>query len=210
MKKIALLTAATAISLTAMAHAGFVNELHYDNASADTGEFVEIVLAPGENIANFSLVLYNGSGGASYSTISSFTAGATQNGFQVFFAAAVGIQNGAPDGLALVSGGSVVSSGGVVQFLSYEGTFTATNGPASGLLSTDIGVSENGSGPVGASLGLIGNGDTYNDFTWTTFADDSPGAVNAGQTFEAAAIPEPLAAGAGGLLGLVALRRRRA
>ena len=50
-----------------------------------------------------------------------------------------------PDGIALVNASSVV-----VQFLSYGGTFTAVNGPANGMLSTDIGVSENGSGtPVG-------------------------------------------------------------
>ena len=49
-----------------------------------------------------------------------------------------GMQNGAPDGLALVPGTTVV------EFLSYEGAMTATNGPAVGLTSTDIGVSENG------------------------------------------------------------------
>ncbi len=43
------------------------------------------------------------------------------------------------------------------QFLSYGGTFTAVNGPANGVESTDIGVSETSS-PLGASLGLVGNG----------------------------------------------------
>jgi hypothetical protein len=33
-------------------------------------------------------------------------------------------------------------SGKVIQFLSYEGSFTATNGPAIGMISTDIGLAE--------------------------------------------------------------------
>jgi hypothetical protein len=53
-----------------------------------------------------------------------------------------GLQNGSPDGLALVAPGNVV-----VEFLSYEGTFNATNGPAAGMTSVDIGrLEENASG----------------------------------------------------------------
>ena len=59
------------------------------------------------------------------------------------------IQNGAPDGLALVN-----SSGAVCEFLSYEGTFTASNGPPNGMTSTDIGVAETGATPIGTSLQL--------------------------------------------------------
>ena len=71
----------------------------------------------------------------------------------------------------------------VIQFLSYEGTFTATNGPASGMLSTDIGVSENGSEAVGLSLQLMGTGTTYSDFTWNGPLANTSAAVNSGQTF---------------------------
>jgi hypothetical protein len=39
-----------------------------------------------------------------------------------------------------------------VQFLSYEGSFTATNGPASGMTSTDIGIAESSTAVVGNSL----------------------------------------------------------
>ncbi len=88
-----------------------------------------------------------------------------------------GVQNGAPDGVALVNGSSVV------QFLSYEGTFTGVGGAANGLLSTDIGVAEAGTEAVGLSIGLTGTGTTYGDFTWTTGLDDSPAAPNPGQTF---------------------------
>lgn len=63
-----------------------------------------------------------------------------------------GIQNGSPDGIALVNGTTVV------QFLSYEGTFAAVDGPASDMTSVDIGVSEPGSTPIGFSLQLRGTG----------------------------------------------------
>ena len=84
-----------------------------------------------------------------------------------------GIQNGAPDGVALVFQGTTV-----IQFLSYEGTFTATTGPANGLTSTDIGVIEIGSEPLGLSLQLVGDGTSYADFTWSAPAGQSPEAVN--------------------------------
>ncbi len=89
-----------------------------------------------------------------------------------------GIQNGAPDGVALVFQGTTV-----IQFLSYEGTFTATSGPANGLTSTDIAVFENGNEPLGLSLQLVGDGTTYADFTWSAPAGQSPEAVNSGQSF---------------------------
>lgn len=72
-----------------------------------------------------------------------------------------GIQNGSPDGVALVN-----AADQVVQFLSYEGSFAATSGPANGITSTDIRVSEAGSEPLGQSLQLSGTGDSYSDFTW--------------------------------------------
>ena len=72
-----------------------------------------------------------------------------------------------------------------MQFLSYEGSFIATNGPANGMTSTDIGVSEGGSGPVGESLQLQGTGSSYEDFTWAGSSAGSPGMINDAQSFVA-------------------------
>ncbi len=158
----------------------FINEIHYDNTGTDSGEFIEIAGPAGTDLSGYSIVLYNGSGGASYRTDAlSGTIPDQNNGFgTVSLTYPVnGIQNGAPDGVALVQGATVI------QFLSYEGVFTATNGPANGMVSTDIGVTEAGSEPVGLSLQLVGSGSTYSDFTWTTPSAQSPGGVNAGQTF---------------------------
>ncbi|HEX3183478.1 MAG TPA: Ig-like domain-containing protein, partial [Pyrinomonadaceae bacterium] len=162
----------------------FVNEIHYDNTGTDTGEAIEIAGPAGTNLSGWSLVLYNGAGGAAYDTRAlSGTIPNQQAGFGTlhFTYPVNGIQNGSPDGVALVNGATVV------QFLSYEGTFAATDGPANGMTSVDIGVAENGAEPVGRSLRLTGTGQFYEDFTWAgaTIAATF-GAVNTGQTFGAA------------------------
>ncbi|ATY33991.1 Ig-like domain-containing protein [Sphingomonas psychrotolerans] len=166
----------------------FINEIHYDNAGADSGEFVEIAGAAGTSLAGWKIVLYNGANGQSYSTVTlSGTIANQQNGFGTASVAygADGVQNGAPDGIALID-----PDGNVVQFLSYEGSFTAANGPAAGLVSTNVGVSESGSAS-GTSIGLVGSGATAADFHWALIADDTPGGVNAGQSFAGVVPPQP-------------------
>ncbi|MEO1687009.1 MAG: ExeM/NucH family extracellular endonuclease, partial [Pseudomonadota bacterium] len=157
----------------------FINELHYDDDGADAGEFVEIAGPAGTDLTGWTVVLYNGSGGASYGTVAlSGIIDDEGEGFGALSFARAGIQNGAPDGLALVDAG-----GAVVQFLSYEGTFTATNGPAAGMESEDIGVAETGSTPEGRSLSLAGAGTVYEDFAWTGPGGSTAGDVNGGQIF---------------------------
>jgi hypothetical protein len=161
----------------------FINEIHYDNTSTDQGEAIEIAGPAGTDLSGWSIVLYNGYNGEVYDTTSlSGTIADLGNGYGAVSVtyASNGIQNGAPDGLALVD-----DSANVIQFLSYEGTFTAVDGPASGMTSTSIGVSETGSTPVGYSLQLSGTGTTYEEFTWQSAAADSFGSVNTGQTFGA-------------------------
>lgn len=135
-----------------------ISELHYDNVGTDVGEAVEISGPAGMDVTGWSIVLYNGNGGASYTTTpitGAFSATCGDRGVMVFTYPTNGIQNGgttatgtdSPDGLALVDGG-----GAVVEFLSYEGVFAATNGPALGVASTDIAVRELGNEPAGQSL----------------------------------------------------------
>lgn len=167
--------------VTAASISVFINEIHYDNASTDAGEAIEVAGPAGTDLTGWSLVLYNGSGGAVYNTTTlSGTIPDLGGGFGVVVVnyPVNGIQNGSPDGLALVDAGN-----NVVQFLSYEGTFTAVGGAANGLTSTDIGVSESGSGPVGNSLQLTGTGTTYSDFSWMGESANTFGAFNTGQVF---------------------------
>ncbi len=165
----------------------FINEIHYDNSGADTDEAIEIAGPAGTNLSGWSLFLYNGNNSQMYKTISlSGIIPNQQNGFGTLFFVASPIQNGSPDGLALVD-----TMSNVVQFLSYEGSFTAASGPAAGILSTDIGVSESSSTPVGNSLQLTGTGNVYADFSWASSMANTFGSVNSGQTFQP--IPEPSA-----------------
>jgi DNA/RNA endonuclease G (NUC1) len=126
------------------------SEIHYDNFGTDAGEAIEIEGPAGTDLAGWKVVLYSGNGGASYDTrtilLGTIPASCDPRGVTLFRYAQDGIQNGSPDGFALVD-----AAGQVVEFLSYEGTFTATDGPAAGLTSTDIGVAET-SAPVGQSL----------------------------------------------------------
>ena len=166
----------------AWAQAVFINEIHYDNTGTDAGEAIEIAGPAGTDLTGWRLVLYNGANGLVYDTdVLSGVIPDQQNGFGTlsFSYPSNGIQNGSPDGMALVD-----SANAVVQFLSYEGTFTAVDGPASGMTSTSIGVSESGSEPLGQSLRLSGTGMVYADFVWQSPATATFGAVNTGQTFE--------------------------
>jgi predicted extracellular nuclease len=166
---------------SAIAQSVFINEIHYDNTGADTGEAIEIAGPAGTNLAGWTVALYNGSASQLnvYGTIA--LSGVIPNqdsGFGVLSFSQAGIQNGSPDGMALVDSASTV-----IQFLSYEGSFTAGSGPASGATSTDIGVAEASSAAVGDSLQLVGSGTSYGDFAWATSTPNTFGSVNTSQSF---------------------------
>ncbi|MGY1723693.1 ExeM/NucH family extracellular endonuclease [Blastococcus sp. SYSU DS0533] len=161
----------------------FISEIHYDNAGTDTGEFVEVHLPAGTSSAGLSVVLYNGNNSAVYDTdaLPVVTAPADAPAVVVLDYPTDGIQNGGSDGLALVD-----ADGDVLEFLSYEGTLTAVGGPAAGLTSTDIGVSEGNSTPAGQSLSRAYDAGT-DALVWSWPASATPGAVNGGGATD----PEP-------------------
>ncbi len=150
----------------------FISEIHYDNVGGDVGEFVEVHLPQGTSSAGLSVVLYNGSNGSVYDTDALPVVTATDGpGVAVVGYGADGVQNGAPDGVALVRGSVVL------EFLSYEGPLTATSGPAAGTTSTDIGVAETNSTPVGSSLSRTF--DSASDaLVWNPPAQNTRDAVN--------------------------------
>ena len=147
-----------------------ISEIHYDNNSTDVGEAIEVNGPAGTNLAGWTLVLYNGNGGAAYGTLALSGVLADQcsgRGTAFVPGPATGIQNGNPDGVALVA-----PSGQVVEFLSYGGTFAATTGPASGTTSVDIGRAESGSTAIGQSLQRTSTG------TWFGPATSNMGSCN--------------------------------
>ena len=127
------------------------SEIHYDNFGTDANEAIEIEGPGGTDVSGWRIVLYNGNGGVTYEPTTTLTGSIpTQcdgRGTLAVTYAVNGLQNGAPDGFALVD-----ASGALVEFLSYEGTFAATNGPAVGITSTQLTVSEEPAPAVGVSI----------------------------------------------------------
>ncbi|GAA1600191.1 ExeM/NucH family extracellular endonuclease [Actinoplanes couchii] len=156
--------------VSAATDAPFISEIHYDNVGTDSGEAIEVEAPVGFDLTGWQLYLYNGDNGNTYTPITTLSGVVPASGVVVTEYAANGIQNGNPDGVALVE-----PDGTVVEFLSYEGVFEAKNGPAAGQTSVDIGVSEQSSTPVGHSLQKI-------DGTWTGPAASSFGKLNTGGT----------------------------
>lgn len=131
-------------------------EIHYDNSDTDVGEAIEVEGPAGTDLTGWSIVLYNGNGGARYDTrVLSGILSNQCSGRGVLVAQYVtnGIQNGgtaaAPqaDGFALVN-----KDGAVVEFLSYEGTMTAIDGPAKDMVSRDILAKEEPAPAIGTTL----------------------------------------------------------
>ncbi|GAA1842901.1 ExeM/NucH family extracellular endonuclease [Asanoa iriomotensis] len=161
-----LLTGGASALAEEAATAPFVSEIHYDNAGTDVGEAIEIEAPVGFDLSGWQIVLYNGGNGAAYNTRTlSDTVPAA--GVVVANYPVNGIQNGDPDGVALVS-----PTGSVTEFLTYGGTFAAIGGPADGMTGTDILVKESTATPVGQSLQKV-NG------KWNPPAASTFGALNA-------------------------------
>ena len=149
-----------------------------DNAGKDENEFVEIGCNANIDLTGYKIVLYNGNDRTFYDekTLSGFEAQCSPTGSLAVQNYDNVIQNGAPDGIALIDKNEVV-----VEFISYEGSFEAANGLAKGQTSVDVGVSEDSKSMEGMSLQLVGEGCTRSDFTWQTAKLSTKGKVNDGQ-----------------------------
>ncbi len=176
-------------SLSAQAEV-FINEIHYDDAdtptTGDTNESLEIVATAGEDLTLYDIVLYNGSNATAAVTYDTDAIPAGSNvtcGSNVRIAVLTypvnGIQNGANDAIAIVRR----SDSAVMQFISYEGAATASNGPANGMTSTNIPVSEISTTVEGTSLQLTGTGSANASFTWAASATSTFGTCNNNQVF---------------------------
>lgn len=148
----------------------YISEFHYDNAGADVNEFIEITGPAGTNLTGYTIALYNGGDGDTYSTSNLMGTIADEGaGCGIVFITPSSFQNG-PDAIALVD-----NAGNVLQFISYEGTVTANSGPAVGMTSIDIGISETGTTPTTASLALVSG-------AWVVLDPATPGVINTGAT----------------------------
>jgi hypothetical protein len=169
----------------------FINEIHYSNDGPDLDEIIEVAGPAGTNLGDYLLYLYNGSGGITYSPGNPFYLHGIipdqGNGFGTLCFPVPGIQDGSPDGMAIVYYPAGALYPEVKQFISYEGFFPANNGPAVGDTSQDIGVYESNTSPLGYSLQLGGFGSNYEDFLltggWQSPSPATCGDPNNNQTF---------------------------
>jgi len=172
----------------------FINEFHYDNEGNDFNESVEVVVSSSDSSSDYTIVLYNGGNdcqpyGSTISLSEDFTVGEsfkTNSGVVKFFSYIFppnGLQNGSPDGIALSK--KVDDTTTLIEFLSYEGTCTGNGGVADGVTSTDVGVAESGSTPIGYSLqrkGCIIGFDDISSSSWSA-EPNTIGSINLGEFF---------------------------
>ena len=156
----------------------WINEFHYDNSSTDYNEGVELAGIAGTKLSGFHISFYNGNDSNVYK---SYTIPINSNivndgsGLGAIWFDISGLQNG-PDGIALSS-----PTGELIQFISYEGSFLAKDGPATGTISKDVLVAEGASTDSSLSLQLTGVGISNEDFTWQADLMRSPGFCNTNQ-----------------------------
>jgi hypothetical protein len=158
----------------------WINEFHYDNEGTDVDEFVEVVIEKATlfDRADFSVSLYNGGDGKVYDseTVNNFTFGSTNKEFSLYTWFPASLQNG-PDGF------SINYKDEAILLLSYEGSFTATDGSATGMVSSDIGIEQSSTKTlIGYSLQLASSGNRYAHFQWFDLKA-SPGIINIHQNF---------------------------
>ena len=101
----------------------WINEIHYDNVGEDTGEGIEIAGPDGTSLDGWTLVLVNGSRRRDVRNRAS-GGGARGRRDRDAVGGVDGLQNGSPDGVALVG-----PDGRVVEALAWEGSFTRSAAP---------------------------------------------------------------------------------
>ena len=177
-----------------------INEVDYDQVGTDTAEYIEIhnPTTAAIPLAGKAIVLVNGSGGAVYDTIDLSSAGTLPAGGYLVIAGlnvtvpapAIKldpgwmqdkIQNGAPDGMALVDTATHV----LIDALSYEGAMTMVTLPGfptavSLVEGTMLPVATADSNTVIGSLCRSPNGGDTDDAAadWQLCAALSPGVAN--------------------------------
>lgn len=176
-----------------------INEVDYDNVGADTAEFIEIYNAGSTtaSLANIELRLVNGANSAQYASHALAAAGSLAPGQYLVVRSpnvtvapgalvltpfvSDAVQNGAPDGIALVDASSQI----VIDALSYEGAMTAVTltgwpAPISLVEGTVLPTNVADSTTVQQSLARLPNGSDSNNAAvdWAITPNVTPGAAN--------------------------------
>lgn len=189
------------IVLSSVAPRLMINEVDYDQVGTDTAEYIEL-FNPGTSpvsLAGLQVVLVNGATNSVYDTIDLSSAGSLAGGRYLVIAGAQvtvpagamrvdpvwsqdQIQNGAPDGVALIDGVTHT----LLDALSYEGSVTAATLPdfpalVSLVEGTPLAVATADSSTAVRTLCRAPNGSDTNEAAtdWVVCATPTPGASNA-------------------------------
>ncbi len=186
-------TATISIASTVQGHL-VINEVDYDMPSTDNAELIEIHNPSSSpvSLAGKQILLINGANGAIYNTIN-LTGTIAANGYLVIAGPNVSvvapavkldpgwttdkIQNGAPDGIALIDS----TTHTLIDALSYEGSMTAINVPgfASPISLVEGSVLTTSDVASSGSLCRRANQDTNNaSADWKLCTSPSPGVAN--------------------------------
>ncbi|KAF8762860.1 hypothetical protein HU200_008998 [Digitaria exilis] len=163
----------------------WVNEFHYENKGKDENEFVELVIHASLDPKDLMLTLYNGANGRMYRSLNladreAFTVTEGSSNY-LLYTVWTHLQNGPADGIALIYCRDM-GKAEVLEFVSYEGSLIAQDGPAKGVVSTDIMFKETDESSDQDSLALTGS--KIGEFAWRYMAGNAtPGKLNAGQMF---------------------------
>jgi len=163
----------------------FINEVHYQNTGPDVTEFVEVAFVTGYSLAGVRLLFYDGGTGSVYKTTNlatdlSISDDDPANGFTFASYSVYSFQNqvrNGPDAIALVDGSDTI-----IDFISYGGEVTASDGPAFGQTARLMEVVEASNANPTSSLQLGGSGFRPTEFTWQGSQTATPASVNSGQT----------------------------
>ncbi|MEQ9498560.1 MAG: lamin tail domain-containing protein [Deltaproteobacteria bacterium] len=167
-----------------------INEVDYDQPGGDTTEFVELYngTASAVSLANLALVFVNGNTDAEYLRVDLSQAGSLEaGGYLVLGNATIAsasfvledstVQNGAPDGIALVN----TQTQEVIDAVSYEGRIESAAldgfGRSVELTSgTTLSARDNGDGSIARLPNGADSGD--DDVDWGETATPTPGGAN--------------------------------
>ncbi|WP_236974173.1 hypothetical protein [Membranihabitans maritimus] len=140
---------------------GVISEFHYDNEGGDQGEFVEVFWpipdSQPTNLVDYRIILYNGADSMTNGDRGLQGILSTCDSSGCYYVWETSLQNEL-EGIALAYAGETDTT--LYDFVSYEGTILALDGPAEGVLSMDVEVEEGSDTPVGYSL------QRRNDSTW--------------------------------------------
>lgn len=189
--KTTLLILLALLSNSMFGQIAWINEFHYANAWVNVNECIEVVVRDvGEyDLALFNIDLYDGRTGKTYlsRSLSEFTEGDTVADCIIYSLSFEGdtIRNG-NGGIALSYDSLVVDGmAAYSQFISYGGIILAIDGPAKGLISSDVYTVENTTTSAETSIQLSGQHFIWYGFTWSV-GPLSKGTENVNQVIEEA------------------------